>query len=158
MWLVVLHGLSPGWGGWGGYGGWLDTRAGFPITACDRHHPTGRATVGNPTPSTVTTGNMRCAEIRHMQHAAQHPAVISENPKIMTLGRIADPIERAAATQIFIERGRQTLRAAERLRDAAIREARSNGDPRVTIDQLAQRICVKRNIVVDALRRSEGGR
>lgn len=85
-----------------------------------------------------------------MQHATRHAPVASENGPVTRLRGIADPLERAAAAQTFIVNGRQTLRAAERVRDDAIRQAReiSNG----TIDDLAGQIGARRNVVVDALR------
>lgn len=76
-----------------------------------------------------------------------------ENPRIAALRRVADPVDRAAACQEFIQNGRETIRAAQALRDEAIREARGSGHPDgQTIDGLAARIKAKRNVVVDALR------
>jgi hypothetical protein len=88
-----------------------------------------------------------------MQHAAHHTQVSSENPRITALRGITDPVERAAAAQRFILNGRTTLRAAERVRDEAIRAARTPGSH--TIDQLAGKIGARRNIIVDALRRKD---
>lgn len=86
-----------------------------------------------------------------MRHATRHTLPSSENPKIAALIAIADPVERAAAAQRFIMNGRVTIRSAERVRDDAIREARQPGQ-RTTIDQLADQIGARRNVVVDALR------
>lgn len=87
-----------------------------------------------------------------MRHATRHTPPGSENEKIAALLRIADPEERAAAAQLFIVNGRTTIRSAERVRDEAIREARQ---PRLrTIDQLAERIGARRNVIVDALRQA----
>lgn len=76
-----------------------------------------------------------------------------ENATIVALRRVADPVERAAACQQFIQNGRETIKAAQQLRDEAIRDARTSGhtDAR-TVDGLAARIKAKRNVVVDALR------
>lgn len=75
-----------------------------------------------------------------------------ENPRIAELRAIADPLERAAAAQTFIVNGRATLKAAESLRNESIRAAR--GATRLTVDQLAAKVQVRRNIIVEALRRS----
>lgn len=85
-----------------------------------------------------------------MRHATRHTQVSSENEKIAALLRITNPVDRAAAAQRFIANGRATLRDAERVRDQAIREARQPGQG--TIDQLAEQIGTRRNVVVDALR------
>lgn len=85
-----------------------------------------------------------------MRHATRHTLSSSEDERITALRGIADPVERARAAQHFINSGRNILREAERVRDAAIREARRPGNG--TIDQLADSIKVRRNVVVDALR------
>jgi hypothetical protein len=76
--------------------------------------------------------------------------VIRENANVAALRRIADPVARAAACQVFIANGRETIRAAEQLRNDAIRDARQHGAS--TVDSLAAAIKVRRNVVVDALR------
>lgn len=92
--------------------------------------------------------------MRRMRHATHHTigsgVPTSENPKIQALRGIADPVERAASCQTFIANGRETLRSAQRLRGESIREARRRGG--LTVDELAQQIRVRRNVVVDALR------
>jgi DNA-binding transcriptional regulator YiaG len=70
---------------------------------------------------------------------------------VAELRAIADPVQRAAACQTFITNGRETLRAVERLRDESIRTARV--DTELTVDALAAAVGVKRNVVVEALRR-----
>lgn len=73
------------------------------------------------------------------------------NPRILELQAIADPVERAAACQAVIVRGRETLTAAEALRTEAIRLSRENTS--LTVDALAAAVGVKRNVVVEALRK-----
>lgn len=76
-----------------------------------------------------------------------------ENANVTRLKRIADPVERAAAAQEFLANGRATLQAVQQLRDDAIREARKDAHPdAATVDRLAARVKVRRNVVVDALR------
>jgi hypothetical protein len=76
---------------------------------------------------------------------------MAESPRIAALRKIADPAERAKECQTFIVYGRETVKAAERLRDDAIREARAKPE-RPTVDGLTKVIGVKRNVVVNALR------
>jgi GTP-sensing pleiotropic transcriptional regulator CodY len=90
-----------------------------------------------------------------MRHATQDTATTSDNPTVARIRGIPDPVARAAAAQTFIVNGRRTLRAVERVRDDAIREARQPG--RVTIDQLANQVGARRNVVVTALRNRERG-
>jgi hypothetical protein len=81
----------------------------------------------------------------------------SENATITALLGVADPVERAAASQTFITNGRATIRQAQQVRDEAIREARVVQHPEArTIDGLAARIRAKRNVIVDALRKRSG--
>ena len=75
-----------------------------------------------------------------------------ENPRVAELRRIGDPVERAAACQTFIANGRDTLLAVEALRNESIRTARAEKE--MTVDALAKAIGVRRNIIVEALRRS----
>lgn len=97
------------------------------------------------------------SEANRMRHAAHNtynrPMPTRENATIAALKRVADPVERAAACQQFITNGRETIRQVQRLRDDAIRVARTQGhqDAR-TVDRLATRLKVRRNVVVDALR------
>lgn len=70
--------------------------------------------------------------------------------RVAELQAIADPLDRAAACQQFIVNGRETLKAVEALRDDSIRTARETH--RLTIDKMATRIKVRRNIIVEALR------
>lgn len=72
------------------------------------------------------------------------------NPRAAELAAIKDPVERAARCQEFLTVGRETIRQVERIRDGAIREAREAR--RGTIDQLADAIKAKRNVIVNALR------
>ncbi|QKW15357.1 hypothetical protein [Verrucosispora sp. NA02020] len=79
----------------------------------------------------------------------------SENATLTALRKVADPVERAAACQQFITNGRATIRAVQELRDVSIRDARKTAHPDAsTIDGFAARIRAKRNVIVDALRRS----
>jgi GTP-sensing pleiotropic transcriptional regulator CodY len=73
------------------------------------------------------------------------------NPRIAVLQAIADPLERAAECQTTIIRGRETLAEAERLRTEAIRLSRENTS--LTVDAIAAKVGVRRNVVVEALRR-----
>lgn len=75
---------------------------------------------------------------------------MAESPKIVELRGIADPLLRAAGCQAFILYAREAVRAAERLRDEAIREARTKTRP--TVDVIAEAVGAKRNVVVNALR------
>lgn len=75
-----------------------------------------------------------------------------ENPRVVEYRAIADPLERAKTCQQFLVNGRATIKAMEQLRDDAIREARGNPKP-PTVDDLALAVGVKRNVVVNALRR-----
>jgi DNA-binding transcriptional regulator YiaG len=77
----------------------------------------------------------------------------TDNPRIAELRAIGDPVQRAAACQTFIVNGRATLKAAESLRDESIRAARKSTTS--TVDALASAINVKRNVVVQALRRGD---
>lgn len=86
-----------------------------------------------------------------MRHATRPTVPSDEDERIKALRRIADPVDRARAAQHLIAAGRGVIRAAEHVRDAAIREARAPGNG--TIDELAASIEVRRNVVVDALRR-----
>lgn len=80
---------------------------------------------------------------------------MAENPKITEFRGYADPVERAKICQQFLTNGRATIRAVEKLRDDAIREAR--GKPKSpTVDALALAVGVKRNVVVNALRTHPG--
>lgn len=101
MWLVVRHGLSPDWGWCGGYGGWLDTRAGCLITACDRHQPTGRDTVGNPTArhtqSTVIHPNATARTVLRVEQ--RKPAKRSTTVRLASTGR-QRVAERAARADV----------------------------------------------------------
>lgn len=73
----------------------------------------------------------------------------SEKSGPEALRGIADPLERAKQSQAWITRGRAAIGEAQQVRDAAIREAhRSSG----TIDEIAEHIGAKRNVVVHALR------
>lgn len=74
-----------------------------------------------------------------------------ESPKVAELRAIPDPVARAAACQAFLVNGRATLAAVEALRNESIRTAREDTD--LTVDQLAAKVQVKRNIIVEALRR-----
>lgn len=85
-----------------------------------------------------------------MRHATRHTHLTSEDERILALRRIPDPVDRAHAAQRLIVAGRTVIRAAEHVRDDAIREARTPGNG--TIDQLAGRIGARRNVIVDALR------
>ncbi len=78
------------------------------------------------------------------------PEQPAEDPVVVRLEAIQDPVERATAAQFFLTNGRQTLARVERLRDQAIRQARKNQT--ITIDQLAARMKAGRHIVVDACR------
>lgn len=89
-----------------------------------------------------------------MRHATRHTPPSSEDARITALRRIPNPIDRAEAAQRLIVTGRSVIQAAERVRDDAIREARKPGNG--TIDQLADAIGTRRNIVVDALRNRNG--
>lgn len=75
----------------------------------------------------------------------------TENPRITELRAITDPVVRAAACQTFIVNGRATLRAAEALRNESIRAAREASS--LTVDGIATAVQVRRNVVVEALRR-----
>lgn len=70
------------------------------------------------------------------------------------IGKIADPVERAAEAQALILRARASATAAETLRNDAIRAARAAGG--TTVDGLAAKIGVKRNVVIEALRPGRG--
>lgn len=72
------------------------------------------------------------------------------HPRVAEFEAVKDPVERAAACQQFLANARETIRLIERLRDDSIREARKSG--RGTIDEVAQSVGVKRNVVVNALR------
>ena len=74
-----------------------------------------------------------------------------ESGRVAELRSIADPVDRAAACQTFITNGRDTLKAVEVLRDESIRAARSGGS--LTVDALAKAVKVRRNVIIDALRR-----
>jgi len=74
-----------------------------------------------------------------------------ESLPVTALRAIQDPVERAAACQVFLTNGRATLSAVEQLRNDSIREAREATV--LTVDGLAERIRVKRNVIVEALRR-----
>jgi DNA-binding transcriptional regulator YiaG len=74
----------------------------------------------------------------------------TENPRVVELRAIPDPVDRAAACQTFILNGRATLEAVQALRDESIRSARESSP--MTVDALAARIGAKRNVVVEALR------
>jgi DNA-binding transcriptional regulator YiaG len=74
----------------------------------------------------------------------------TENPRVVELRGIADPVDRAAACQTFIVNGRATLEAMRALRDESIRSAREATT--LTVDALAARIGARRNVVVEALR------
>lgn len=74
----------------------------------------------------------------------------TESPKIVELQAVTDPVARAAAAQELILYARATAKAAEMIRDEAIRAAR--GSTTITIDGLADRVRVKRNVIVQALR------
>jgi hypothetical protein len=76
----------------------------------------------------------------------------SDNPRIREIRGIRDPLARARESQALIERGRQTITEAQEIRDEAIREVRGKLGSRKTIDEIAQYIGAKRNVVVDALR------
>ena len=76
----------------------------------------------------------------------------TENPRITELKAIGDPVERARACQTFIVNGRATLRAVEAVRNEAIRAAREATT--LTVDAIATAVEVRRNVVVEALRRS----
>lgn len=71
--------------------------------------------------------------------------------RLADLEAIVDPFTRAAACQQFIVETRAALRAAEALRDSAIRAARETR--LLTIDKMATRIGVNRATIVEALRR-----
>lgn len=73
-----------------------------------------------------------------------------------SLRAVVEPGERAATAQRFLVETRELVKQAERLRDEAIRQARHSptGRPVVTIDELAERVGVRRNVVVEALRGS----
>lgn len=75
----------------------------------------------------------------------------TENPRITELRAIADPVERAAACQTFIVNGRATLKAAEAVRNDSLRAAREATT--LTVDAIAAAVKVRRNVVVEALRR-----
>lgn len=75
----------------------------------------------------------------------------TESPRVTELRAIADPVQRATACQTFIVNGRATLKAVEALRDESIRAAREATT--LTVDALAGRVDVRRNVVVEALRR-----
>lgn len=75
----------------------------------------------------------------------------SESPRVAELRALPDPVDRAAACQAFLVNGRSTLAAVEVLRNESIRAARETTV--LTVDQLAARVKVKRNIIVEALRR-----
>lgn len=75
----------------------------------------------------------------------------TESPRIAELRAIGDPLARAAACQTFIVNGRATLKAAEALRNESIRTARDATT--LTVDAIAAAVKVRRNVVVEALRR-----
>jgi hypothetical protein len=76
----------------------------------------------------------------------------SDNPRIREIQGLRDPRARAREFQALIERGRQTIAEAQQGRDEAIREIRGKLGNTDTIDEIAQYIGAKRNVVVDALR------
>lgn len=76
---------------------------------------------------------------------------MAENETVARLAAISDPVARAAACQEFLTNGKATIRKVERLRTAAIRQARKQPEA-LTIDQLAARMHTGRHVVVDALR------
>lgn len=77
----------------------------------------------------------------------------SENPNVARIRGIGDPLARAQQAHEFLINGRRTLEAMQRVRDDAIQSAREAG--RGTIDEIAEAIGAKRNVVVDALRQKE---
>lgn len=79
---------------------------------------------------------------------------MEDNPTVTKLVAIADDVERARAAQRFLDNGRLTIRAVEKVRDEAIRAVRSKPG-RPTVDQLAERIGAGRHIVIDATRHQE---
>jgi hypothetical protein len=76
----------------------------------------------------------------------------SEDPRIRALRGVPTPLDRAQDAQRFIETGEALIAQARTIRDAAIREARGELGVVRTIDEIAQYIGAKRNVVVDALR------
>lgn len=75
----------------------------------------------------------------------------TENPRIREIRGIRDPLARAREAQALIDRGRQTIADAQRIRDEAIREARDRGN--YTRETLADLVGTTKHIVVTALRR-----
>lgn len=75
----------------------------------------------------------------------------TESPRVAELRAIRDPLERAAACQAFVVNGRATLKAVETLRNESIRAAREASA--LTVDGIAAAVKVRRNVVVEALRR-----
>jgi hypothetical protein len=76
----------------------------------------------------------------------------SEDPRIRALRGVGDPLARARDAQRFIGNGEELIAQARTIRDEAIREHRSKLGVAKTIDEIAQYIGAKRNVVVDALR------
>jgi hypothetical protein len=76
----------------------------------------------------------------------------SEDPRIKALRGVPTPLVRARDAQQFIETGEALIAQARTIRDEAIRETRNVLGVAKTIDEIAQYIGAKRNVVVDALR------
>lgn len=79
----------------------------------------------------------------------------SEDPRIRALRTIPDPLARARDAQRFVGNGEQLISQAREIRDEAIREVRSKLGIVKTVDEIAAAIGAKRNIVVDAVRKSK---
>jgi hypothetical protein len=92
---------------------------------------------------------------RSLSPAPQVEGVAFETPDdldqaLREIAEIADPLIRARAAQRFIEGIQADIKEAQQGRDEAIRETRDLTAN--TIDEIAQYIGAKRNVVVDALR------